>query len=107
MTGASTAVLAANWTLHDTDAGVPMVMGMIVFWVAAIALVAWLVRGGAQPGGAQPRSQTPEEVLRHRLAEGAISVEEYEQRRTALLGRPTDRSAESSPPPGPDAPASS
>lgn len=99
MTDVSTAVVAAGWTLHDTDAGVPMVMGMIVFWVAAIVLVAWLVRGGGQP-----RSQTPEEVLRQRLAEGAISVEEYQQRWTALQGRTAGPAASSSPA-GPDGPA--
>jgi hypothetical protein len=52
---------------------------MVIFWGAIIALVAWLLRGGT---GSRP--EPPQEILRRRLADGSISVEEYEQRTAAL-----------------------
>ena len=56
-----------------------MMLGMVVFWGTIIALVVWLVRGGPRS-----RDDAPHEVLRRRLADGSISVEEYQQRRAAL-----------------------
>ncbi len=83
MTALATTVLGDSWGWHHGDVGVGwwivMMLGMVVFWGAIIALVAWLVRGGSAP-----RGETPQEVLRRRLADGSISVEEYEQRRAAL-----------------------
>jgi len=83
MTASATAVLADSWGFHHGDVGIGwwivMMLGMIVFWGAIIALVVWLVRGGAAS-----RSDPPQEILRRRLADGSISVEEYEQRRAAL-----------------------
>lgn len=55
-----------------------MVM-MVVFWAAIVALVVWLLRGGSTAP-----TETPEETLRRRLADGSISPEEYEQRRVAM-----------------------
>ena len=75
---------------HDGGWWIVMGFGMIVFWVLVIALVVWLVRtwspvhhaAGQPPAG----PQSPLDVLDHRLADGAISVEEYEQRRRILAG---------------------
>ena len=82
MTGLATTVLADAWPYHHnlgTGGWIAMMFGMVIFWGAVIAFVLWLVRGGSKR-----RSQTPEEAPRQRLADGSISVEEYEQRRAAL-----------------------
>ena len=91
MTALATTVLADSWGWHHGDVGVGwwivMMLGMVIFWGAIIALVVWLVRGGFPS-----RGETPHEVLRRRLADGSISVEEYEQRRAALeSSTPTGR----------------
>jgi len=65
-----------------------MMLGMIVFWGAVIALVAWALRGGFG-SRSQTRPEDPLEVLKRRLADGSITVEEYEQRRAALARTPT------------------
>jgi putative membrane protein len=82
-----TTVLADSWGWHHGDVGIGwwivMMLGMVVFWGAIIALVVWALRGGI--GSRQP-SETPQEILRRRLADGSITVEEYEQRRAMLEG---------------------
>ena len=86
MTRLATTLLADTWPYHhdvSTGGWILMMLGMVIFWGAIIALVVWAVRGGL--GG---RSDTPEEILRKRLADGSISVEEYEQRRAALTAPP-------------------
>ncbi len=54
-----------------------------IFWVGLIGMIAFYAWG--QPRGQRrlPR-ETPHEVLKRRLANGEISVEEYEQRKTLL-----------------------
>ena len=81
-----TTLLADTWPYHHdlgTGGWILMMLGMIIFWGAIIALAVWAVRGGLTS-----RRDTPDEILRKRLAEGSISVEEYEQRRTALAAQP-------------------
>jgi uncharacterized membrane protein len=61
-----------------------MMIGMVLFWLAIILGVVWLVRDGIerqQP--AQPR-ETALALLDRRFAEGAISLDEYTQRRDVL-----------------------
>lgn len=70
----------------DDGWGVVMVIGMILFWVLVLVAVIWLVRelgGSRRPAGAV--REEPLQVLDRHLAEGTISVEEYQQRRAALL----------------------
>lgn len=82
--------LADTWGMHDSDVGVGwmivMMVGMAIFWALVILGIVWLFRevigrerhqGGADPLG----------TLDRRLAEGQISVEEYEQRRRVLTGK--------------------
>jgi putative membrane protein len=66
-----------------------MGLGMIIFWGLVIFGVVWLVRtltdhrpAGAGRGG----EPTALEVLDRKLAEGAISVEDYRERRRLLTG---------------------
>ena len=78
---------------HDLDGGwwIVMMIGMLLFWALVVVAVVWAVRawtGGQGPGGPGParHESTPQEVLERRLAEGEISVEEYEERRRVLSG---------------------
>jgi putative membrane protein len=88
------APLADTWGMHGDDIGtgwmVVMVVMMVLFWAAVILGIVWLARGslggwqeGRQetPGG---RRETPTEILERRFAEGAIPVEEYQQRREII-----------------------
>ncbi len=89
MTGAAGAffVIADNRDMHDVGAGwwIVMMLGMLIFWGLVIAGVVWLVR--ELPGRRADReSERPLDVLQRRLAEGDISVEEYERRREILDG---------------------
>jgi putative membrane protein len=80
-------ILADSFGMHDGDIGwgwwVVMMLGMVVFWGAVIFGVVWLIRSGMSPSST---GGDAEEILARRLAEGAISVEEYEERRAALSG---------------------
>lgn len=65
-----------------------MVLGMILFWGLLIFGAVWLVRDlGSHRGRQDHRAETdPLAILDRRLAEGAISSEEYRQRRQILSG---------------------
>ena len=84
------------WYMHGAGWGwwVLMSLGMIVFWVAAIYLVVWLVRGTPSNRSREehepPRGDSAHEALRRRLATGEISREEYEQIRELLDGQPRE-----------------
>lgn len=73
---------------HDMSGGwwIVMMIGMFLFWALIAVAIVWGVRtwaGGQQLAGKQ---STPKDVLERRLAEGEISVEEYEERRRVLNG---------------------
>ncbi|MGH2984455.1 MAG: SHOCT domain-containing protein [Solirubrobacterales bacterium] len=77
-----------DWDHMDFDNGwwIVMGIGMILFWGLVILGIVWVVREvsgprrAAQPGGAPDALET----LDRRLAEGDITVEEYDERRRAL-----------------------
>jgi len=64
----------------------------LLFWIALVALVVWLVMrvtrsGPAGPPAAGPdtiRPESPEEILARRLANGEIEPDDYERRLAAL-----------------------
>lgn len=78
-----------GWDHMDGGSWVLMGIGMILFWGLVIFGVVWLVRtltehrGPATHQGHQP---SPLEILDRKLAEGAVSVEDYEERRRLLTG---------------------
>jgi putative membrane protein len=83
------AVLADSWGWHHGDVGIGwwfvMMIGMVVFWGAVVAFVVWLLRGGlGARGDVAAQKEEPWELLRRRLADGSVSVEEFEQRRALL-----------------------
>ena len=67
-----------------------MTIGMIAFWALIIYAIAVLLRGGQpqRPGQASP--EPPEEILKRRLAEGELTIEDYERLRTALTEPPDE-----------------
>lgn len=79
--------IADTWGMHG-DVGwgwmLSMMVAMVLFWGAIAFLVVWLVRQ-AFNGQHRIPSESPMEVLDRRFAEGAISVEDYEARREALV----------------------
>lgn len=93
----------ADWGGHHDGDGVLMVLVMVLFWGGLAALVVWALRDrvghGHHGAGAAPHPpEAPRDVLRRRLAEGAIDVEEFERRLAALEG------GAATPTPGADAP---
>jgi putative membrane protein len=89
------------WGWHGLLRG-PLLFGgclMFLFWVAVVALIVWLivrlVRGPNRAAQAAPQAQPapppqiaqPDpvlETLRRRLAEGAITQQEYDELRQKL-----------------------
>ena len=86
------------WGMHgDVGAGwmIAMMILMVLFWGAVIFGVVWLIRGAfAERPGPQERRESPTDILERRFAEGAISVEDYRERRQVLVnGSPEPKGA--------------
>jgi putative membrane protein len=83
-------LIADTWGMHNSDIGtgwwIVMMLGMVLFWGLVILGVIWLVReaGGSRRQGSKP--DDPLAILDRRLAEGDITVKEYQQRRKILTG---------------------
>ena len=94
MNFALTVLLADTWGMHGDDVGtgwmVVMMVFMVLFWAAIILGIVWLARGASGGGwhwrGERKETETPCEILERRFAEGAISVEDYQQRREVIGG---------------------
>jgi putative membrane protein len=67
-----------------------MMIGMALFWGAIILGVVWLIRNGTEPRQRQPK-EAALTILDRRFAEGAISLEEYRERRDVLTGTTVPR----------------
>ena len=86
----------SDWSDHmDVGDGwwVVMMVGMLVFWAAVALAVAWALRGWAADRRVAPAERTGDSaltVLDRTLAEGKISVEDYERRRRVLTGEPPE-----------------
>jgi len=76
---------------HNWDGGWwwAMGIGMFLFAVLVIVAAAWLMRELA--GRRRPEAPSPLDLLDRQLAKGAISVEEYEQRRRLLIAARDER----------------
>lgn len=76
----------ADWDHMDGGWWIVMGVGMILFWGLVILGIVWLVRelGGQSRGTHAAAGPDPSEILDRRLAEGEITVAEYEERRRAL-----------------------
>lgn len=56
---------------------------MLLFWVGIVLAIVWIARGGLG-SRREERRETPTEILERRFAEGAISPEEYNERREII-----------------------
>lgn len=93
------AVLAQrDWDGHmDIGDGwwVVMMVGMFLFWAAVAVAIVWGIRAFAADRRGQPESSGGDSalaILDRTLAEGKISVEDYERRRRVLTGQPPGES---------------
>lgn len=78
-----------------------MTIGMIAFWVLIIYAVVWLLRDRSSSQGqrrlpAQPPPEPPEQILKRRLAQGEVSLEEYERLQAAIHPLPPGPTTEQS-----------
>lgn len=80
----NTILTAGRYVYYDHMDGDWWVMALVmaVFWASIVVLLVWALR----PGGFG-RHESPEEILRRRLADGTLTVEEFEKRREALRKR--------------------
>ncbi|HEX8690348.1 MAG TPA: hypothetical protein VF729_08905, partial [Solirubrobacterales bacterium] len=80
-------LFADTWGMHNGDVGtgwmIVMMLGMVLFWGLVIVGIVWLLREAIGRSHRGPAAD-PFAILDRRLAEGQISVEEYEQRRKTL-----------------------
>jgi uncharacterized membrane protein len=83
-----------DWDHMDWGAGgwILMAIGMVLVWSLIILGVVWLVRTFTQAAHNTGAEKVPGaiEILDRSLAEGKISVEEYERRRPLLRGSSED-----------------
>lgn len=77
-----TALISADSIGWHHDMGAGSWILMVLFWALLLAGLVWLVVSVARPRA--PSRPESLEVLDRRLAEGAISVEEYHERREAI-----------------------
>ena len=77
--------------MHDIGWGWWLVMslGMVAFWALVIYGIVWMMRARQNPQQRdEPSPEPSREILKRRLANGEISIEEYRQLLEALDGQP-------------------
>ena len=87
-----------NRSEHMTTGGwIFMALGMLVLIVLVVVLVMWIVSQQRQPARSQPpTSMSPRDALDHRLVNGEITSDQYDELRKRL-----DASASGPPAPPP------
>jgi putative membrane protein len=81
--------VADGFDMHGDFGGgwwIVMMFGMVVFWGLIIVGAVWIVREIAGSRERHAAGETPVALLDRRFAAGEISVEEYGERRAALVG---------------------
>jgi len=77
----------------DWDGGwwILMAVGIVLFWGLVIFGIVWVGRelGSRREHHGRPDQGDPLAILDRRLAEGAITPDEYRERRAILTGTPT------------------
>ena len=63
-------------------------MWLVAFWGLIVYGVAWLLRGRRSDVREEQPREEPEEILKRRLAQGEISIDEYKQLHAALHETP-------------------
>jgi putative membrane protein len=80
------AIPLADWGMHGDVSRwwmIVMMSVMLLFWAGIVLGIVWIARGGLDPRRAE-RRETPSEILDRRFAEGAISKEDYNERREVI-----------------------
>ena len=81
--------LADTWNTMHGGWGwawmMPMMLGMALFLGAIILGCGWLIRDGVNGHHSHP-TETALSILDRRFAEGAVPLDEYQQRRDVLSG---------------------
>lgn len=97
----STIPLADTWGMHGDDIGagwmVVMVVVMVLFWAAVSLGIVWLVRAGfdsRRERREQSRMPAAIDILERRFAEGAISIDEYRERREVIGNGAAERNGD-------------
>jgi uncharacterized membrane protein len=80
-------IVLAYWPMHDMGAGGWVLMSL--GWVLVVGLVFWAVLSLIRSRDGDRRQANVREILDRRLADGAISVEEYERLHSAIRATPT------------------
>ena len=75
-------MVLAYWQMHDMGAGGWLLMSL--GWVLVVGLASWAVLSLIRGRSGDRRQATAREILDRRLADGAISVEEYERLHSAM-----------------------
>ena len=61
-----------------------MSIGMVAFWALVIYGIVWLLRGRTTDLHEERPREHPDEILKRRLAQGELSIDEYNQLHAAL-----------------------
>lgn len=76
----------ADWGMHGDVSGwwmIVMMPLMLLFWAGIVLGIVWIARGGLD-SRREERRETPIEILDRRFAEGAITAEDYNERRKVI-----------------------
>ena len=89
---AQTIPLADGWSMHGGGAGwwivVPVLMMLFMggmMWMMMRGMGGGSSESSPAPSQSHATPETPEQILERRFAEGAISIDEYQARREALV----------------------
>ena len=85
--------LGDSWNMHGGSGWAWMALMMpmmLLFWGGIIFGIVWLVRDGSQRRQTGP-DETALAILDSRFAEGALSLEDYHERRSVLTGTAAPR----------------
>jgi putative membrane protein len=100
MNTAHTIPLADSWGMHS--GGGWWILGGAVMMLCMGAMMWMMMRGmggGSSPDSSAPRespitTESPSDILDRRVAEGEISIEDYQARREALVGATVEPSGD-------------
>lgn len=71
-----------------------MSLGTVAFWALVVYWVVFMARAaGRDRSDGSPPQESPEDILKRRLAAGEISIDEYERLHEALHPQPRDKAA--------------
>jgi putative membrane protein len=76
----------ADWGMHGDVSGwwmIVMMPVMLLFWAGIVFGIVWIARGGLDTRR-EERRETPREILDRRFAEGAITEQDYNERREVI-----------------------